>query len=312
RGVLLEEGGSGGWQALGGRGRPPGWGPPGVTGRPWGCAPARGVISVVNPVLLEPLPYHDSDRLVRIVQRAAPANPSAPLLRRSDMSQVELGQWRKSTRTLSAMAISMTPPITLMPTASGSARLTGSLISANTFAMLGARAQLGRTLEPADAAAGSNVVVISARAWQRYFQSDPNILGRTIALKTQGPEAGLLDGTSLTIVGVVPSSFDFPQPNSDYWAPIAENSPARARLGGAMGGRLAEGVPIQAATDEANAIGESLRPRPTSGLLSRPLPQGVRRFAVEGVKEQIVAASRPALRVIAIAVAAVLLIVCAN
>src|SRR4051794_31701971 len=179
-----------------------------------GIGAATAVFSVVKTVLLEPLPYHDSERLVRIVQRAAPANPSAPLLRRNDMSQAELSQWRTSTRTLSAMAITITPPITLMPTASGSARLTGSLTSPNTFAMLGARAQLGRTLEPPDAAAGSNVVVISARAWQRYFQSDPNILGRTLTLKTQGFESGVLDGTPLTIVGVMPSSFDFPQPNS--------------------------------------------------------------------------------------------------
>ena len=136
--------------------------------------------------------------------------------------------------------------------------------------MLGARAQLGRTLEPADAAAGSNVVVISAGAWQRYFQSDPNILGRTITLKTLGPEAGFLDGTPLTIVGVMPSSFDFPQPNSDYWAPISEGS----RAGGAMMAQLAEGITIEAATDEANAIGESLRPKPASGPLSRPLPKG--------------------------------------
>jgi putative ABC transport system permease protein len=277
-----------------------------------GIGAATAVFSVVNAVLLEPLPYEDSDRLVRIVQHAAPANPSAPLLRRSDMSQVELSQWRKSTSTLSAMAISITPPITLMPTESGSVRLTGSLISANTFAMLNARALRGRTLEPEDAAPGSNVVVISARAWQRYFQSDPNILGRAIKLKTMGPESGLLDGTPLTIVGVMPESFDFPQPNSDYWAPINEDSPLRARLGGAMVAQLADGITIEAATDEANAIGESLRPRPTSGPLSRPLPEGVRRFAVEGVKEQIVAASRPALRVIAMAVSAVLLIVCAN
>jgi putative ABC transport system permease protein len=273
-----------------------------------GIGAATAVFSVINTVLLEPLPYNNSDRLVRIVQRAAPANPSAPLLRRNDMSQAELSQWRKSTRTLSAMAITITPPITLMPTASGSARLTGSLTSPNIFAMLGARAQLGRTLEPADAATGSNVVVLSARAWQRYFQSDPNILGRTTTLKTLGFEAGLLDGTPLTIVGVMPSSFDFPQPNSDYWAPISEDS----RLGGAMMAQLAEGITIDAATDEANVIGESLRPKPASGPLSRPLPEGVRRFAVEGVKEQIVAVSRPALRVIAIAVAAVLLIVCAN
>src|SRR5207249_848903 len=105
-----------------------------------------------------------------------------------------------------------------------------------------------------------------------------------ITLKTMGPEAGFLDGTPLTIVGVMPSSFDFPQPNTDYWAPISEGSPARERLGGAMMAQLAEGITIDAATDEANAIGESLRPKPASGPLSRPLPEGVRRFAVEGVK----------------------------
>jgi predicted permease len=298
--------------AIRGLARSPGFTAAVVVSLALGIGAAAAVFSVVNTVLLEPLPYNDSDRLVRIVQRAAPANPSAPMLRRNDMSQAELTEWRQRTKTLSAMAITITPPITLMPTASGSARLTGSLTSANIFAMLGARAQIGRTLEPADAAAGANVVVISASAWQRYFQSDPNILGRTITLKTLGPEAGLLDGTGLTIVGVMPSSFDFPQPNSDYWAPISEDSPARERLGGAMIAQLAEGITIDAATDEANAIGESLRPKPTSGPLSRPLPEGVRRFAVEGVKEQIVAASRPALRVIAIAVAAVLLIVCAN
>jgi putative ABC transport system permease protein len=294
--------------AIRGLARSPGFTAAAVITLALGIGAASAVFSVINTVLLEPLPYNNSDRLVRILQRAAPANPSAPLLRRNDMSQAELSQWRKSTRTLSAMAITITPPITLMPTASGSARLTGSLTSPSIFAMLGARAQLGRTLEPSDAAAGANVVVISAPAWQRYFQSDPNILGRTITLKTLGPEAGFLDGTPLTIVGVMPSSFDFPQPNSDYWAPISEDS----RLGGAMMAQLAEGITIDAATDEANAIGESLRPKPASGPLSRPLPEGVRRFAVEGVKEEIVAASRPALRVMAIAVAAVMLIVCAN
>ena len=276
-----------------------------------GIGAATAVFSVVNTVLLEPLPYKDSDRLVRIVQRAAPANPAAPLLRRTDMSWSEMTEWRKASKTLSEIALSMTPPITLMPTSAGSARLTGALVSANTFAMLGARARLGRTLDRADEAAGSTVVVISTGAWQRYFQNDPGILGRTITLKTLGPEAGFLDGTPLTIVGVIPASFAFPIPNADYWAPITEGSPARKWSGGAIA-QLREGVSMQAAADEANAIGDGLRPKPTSGPLSRPLPPGERRFAVEGVKEQMIAASRPALRVIAIAVGAVLLIVCAN
>ena len=276
-----------------------------------GIGAATAVFSVVNTVLLEPLPYKDADRLVRIVERAAPANPSAPLLRRTGLSGAELRAWRKESTTLSEMAFSITPPITLMPTDAGSARLTGGLVSAHLFAMLGASARLGRTLDAADEAAGSNVVVISTGAWQRYFQGDPGILGRTITLKTLGPEAGFLDGTPLTIVGVMPASFDFPLPNMDYWAPITNGSTPQ-RLGGSVIARLQDGISFAAATDEANAIGEGLRPKPTSGPLSRPLPPGERRFVVEAVKEQIVAASRPALRVIAIAVGAVLLIVCAN
>jgi putative ABC transport system permease protein len=276
-----------------------------------GIGAATAVLSVVNTVLLDPLPYKDADRLVRIVERVAPANPNAPLLRRTGMSWTELTAWRKDSKTLSEMAVSITPPITLMPTDAGSARLTGGLVSPHLFAMLGASARLGRTLDAADAAAGSNVVVISTGAWQRYFQGDPGILGRTITLKTLGPEAGFLDGTPLTIVGVMPASFDFPLPNMDYWAPITNGSPAQP-LGGNVIARLQGGASIAAATDEANAIGEGVRPKPTSGPLSRPLPPGERRFVVEAVKEQIVAASRPALRVIAIAVGAVLLIVCAN
>lgn len=299
------------WYALRGLGRSPGFTIAAVLTLALGIGAATAVFSVVNTVLLEPLPYRDSDRLVRIVQRAAPANPAAPLLRRTDMSWSEMTEWRKASRTLSELALSITPPITLMPTSAGSARLTGSLVSANTLAMLGAHARLGRILDPADEAAGSNVVVISAGAWQRYFQGDPGILGRTITLKTLGPESGFLDGTPLTIVGVMPASFDFPIPNADYWAPITEGSPARKWSGGAIA-RVQEGTSMEAAAEEANAIGEGLRPKPTSGPLSRPLPPGVRRFAVERVKEQMIASSRPALRVIAIAVGAVLLIVCAN
>jgi putative ABC transport system permease protein len=76
--------------------------------------------------------------------------------------------------------------------------------------------------------------------------------------------------------------------------------------------RLRDGVSTEVATDEANVIGEALRPKPTSGPLSQPLPLGTRRFDVEPMKEQAIAASRPALEVLALAVGIVLLIACAN
>ena len=277
-----------------------------------GIGATTAVFSVVNAVLLRPLPYPDGDRLVRIVERLPPRTANASLGRRTGMTWTEFSDWRARTTTLSAMAYVVTPPITLMPTSEGSARLTGALVSSNTFGMLGGRTVLGRTLDARDDAAGSNVVVLSAGAWRRYFQADPGIVGRTIALKTLGFEAGFLDGTPRTVVGIVHPSFDFPTPLVDFWTPISEDSPARRTSAGSVIARVRDGVSIHVATDEANAIGEGLRPRPTSGPLSHRLPSGMRRFDAEAVKEQLVAPSRPALRVLAIAVGFLLLIVCAN
>lgn len=292
--------------------RNPGFATAAVVTLALGIGAATAVFSVVNAVLLRPLPYPDSDRLVRIVERLPARNADTPLGRRTGMTWTEFSEWRRRTTTLSAMAYALTPPITLMPTASGSARLTGALVSSNAFAMLGGRTVLGRTLDARDDAAGSGVVVLSAGAWHRYFQADPGIVGRTVALKTLGPEAGFLDGTPRTVVGVIDPSFDFPSPVIDFWTPISEDSPARRALAGGVIARVRDGVSIQVATDEANAIGEGLRPKPLSGLLSQPLPAGVRRFDAEAVKEQLVAPSRPALRMLAIAVGVLLLIVCAN
>jgi putative ABC transport system permease protein len=277
-----------------------------------GIGACTAIFSVVNAVLLRPLPFTDSDRLVRIVERLPARAANTPPGRRTGMTWTEFSEWRARTTTLSAMAYAVTPPITLMPTAAGSARLTGALVSSNTIGMLGGRTVLGRTLDARDDAAGSGVVVLSAGAWRRYFQADPGVVGRMVALKTLGPEAGFLDGTPRTVVGVMDASFDFPSPLIDFWTPISEDSSARRGSAGGVIARLRDGVSIQAATDEANALGEGLRPRPTSGPLSQPLPAGTRRFDVEAVKEQVIAPSRPALRVLAIAAGVLLLIVCAN
>ena len=278
-----------------------------------GIGVTTAVFSIVNTVLLQPLPYRDSNRLVRIVERAAPRTAEAALLRRTSMGWSEMVEWRARSTTLADLAYTISPPITLMPTPEGSARLSGTLVSSNVFSILGAQALLGRTLDTRDEATGSNTVVISAGAWQRYFQGDPGIVGRTVRLKTQGPEAGFLDGTPLTIVGVMPREFDFPVPYCDYWAPITDASRVRSWPGsGSVIARLRDGVSAAAATDEANVIGEALRPKPSSGPLSQPLPRGTRRFDVEPIKEQAIAASRAALTTLALAVGVVLLIVCAN
>ena len=284
-----------------------------VTTLALGVGITTAVFSVVNTVLLQPLPYDDADRLVRIVERAAPRIAGGPLLRRTSMTWQEVAEWRARSTTLSEFAYTIAPPNTLMPTSDGSARLSGALVSPNLFSMLGGRALLGRTLDARDDAPGVNTVVISTAAWQRYFHGDPNVIGRTIALKVQGPEAGLLDGTPLTVVGVITREFDYPVPYCDFWAPITAASPVRSWPGsGVVIARLRDNSSAEAATDEANAIGEALRPKPSTGPLSRPLPDGVRRFDVEPMKEQAIAATRPSLRMLALAVGIVLLIACAN
>ena len=278
-----------------------------------GIGISTAVFSVVNTVLVQPLPYRDADRLVRVVERAAPPTAGAALLRRISMAWPELEEWRRRSAAFSELAFTQTPPITLMSSTEGAVRLSGAMVSANLFTMLGANARLGRTLDARDDAAGARAVVISSATWQRYFGGRPDIVGQPVALKTLGPESGFLDGTPLTIVGVMPPTFDYPVPYADFWAPIAEDSPLRRWSGsGLVIGRLADGVSVEAATDEANVIGEGLRPRPSSGPLARPLPEGIRRFDVESIKEQAVAASRPALRALGIAVGVLLLIVCAN
>lgn len=284
-----------------------------VTTLALGVGVTTAVFSIVNTVLLQPLPYRDSDQLVRIVERAAPRTAGGALRRRTSMTWSEMADWRARSTTLSELAYTLSPPVTLMPTPEGSARLSGALVSSNIFSILGAHPLLGRTLDARDEAPGANTVVISAGAWQRYFHGDPGIIGRTVALKSQAFQAGFLDGTPLTIVGVMPREFDYPVPYCDYWAPITAASPVRSWPGsGAVLARLRDGISAEAATDEANVLGEALRPTPTSGPLAQPLPEGTRRFDVEPLKEQAIAASRPALTVLALAVAVVLLIACAN
>src|SRR5262245_17054651 len=194
------------WRGLA---RDPGFAAAAVVTLALGIGATTAVFSVVNTVLLRPLPYIESDRLVRIVERLPARNANTPPGRRTGMTWAEFSEWRTRTATLSAMAYTVTPPITLMPTPAGSARLTGALLSSNTIAMLGGRALVGRAIDARDETAGSHVVVISASAWRRYFHADPDIVGRPISLKTLGPEAGFLDGTPLTIVGVMHPSFDF-------------------------------------------------------------------------------------------------------
>ena len=285
-----------------------------VTTLALGVGVTTAVFSIVNTVLLQPLPYRDSDRLVRIVERAAPRTAGGPTPAPDEHELVGNGGVASAKHDVVRARVHDQPAhhVDVHTGRVGAIEWRTRLIEPlfDTRRTRAARAHARRSRRGSLA---PNTVVISAGAWQRYFHGDPGIIGRTVALKTQGSEAGFLDGTPLTIVGVMPREFDFPVPYCDYWAPITAASPVRSWPGsGSVIARLRDGVSAEAATDEANVIGEALRPKPTSGPLSQPLPQGARRFDVEPIKEQAIAASRSALTTLALAVGVVLLIVCAN
>ena len=257
-----------------------------------GIGATTAVFSVVNAVLLRPLPYKDSASLVRILERVPAADGSAaPSLRAVGLLLSELVSLRSQARTLSHLGGYATTTL-LMTGRDETLRIEATRLSPAVFAMLGARPLIGRTFDPGEETPGEDaVVVLSYASWQRYFAGASDVLGQPVTLA----------GRVYAVVGVMPKGFQFPDPRTQFWIPFALNGSRALPLG-----RLADGVSLDAATTE---LGGMLRQMPVSGP---PRPAGPRQFALERVHEELVAPVRPALRVLAVAVCFVLLIACVN
>ena len=264
-----------------------------------GIGATTAIYSVVNTILLQPLPYPDSDRLFRVVENVAPFRPGFSWTQRGP-NNVEFREWQSRTRTLDRTAATIGMGQRLVRTSRGVAGLWGTMVSGNTLELLGGKALMGRALNSGDDA-NPDVVVLSFDTWRRHFESDPNILGRALDFRSGGITNS--PPRLLTVVGVMPASFEF---GGDFMTPIVVD-PKRP-FGVVMMARLADGVTLEAATQEANDIGAAVKPpRPADA----PALPGTR-FELVGMKEQLVRPVRPALRVLLGAVGVVLLIVCAN
>jgi putative ABC transport system permease protein len=271
-----------------------------------GIGATTAISSVVDTILLQPLPFTDADRLVRLVENVPSTVPGRPPSQRG-VSHPEFLEWRARARTLAdVFAIAGLGQRTVR-TRDATARLWGGMISSHAFSMLGVRAAIGRTLQPDDDR-HPDVVVLGFDAWRQLFHDDRGVLGSTIEIEAPEPmfRTGSARGRVVTVVGVLPERQELPAGPMDFLTPFAIDSaqPPAVRLIGL----LRPGVSMPAAIDEANAIGAEIRPpRPANA----PPLKGPR-FDVLGVKEQIVQGLRPALRVLLAAVALMLAIVCAN
>ena len=209
---------------------------------------------------------------------------------RNSLNVAELDDWRRS-RTLSHIAVVGGLEGHTLTTPAGSVLIYGARVSPALFVIRGIQPLLGRGLTAEEERADADVIVLGQALWQEQFGGDPGIVGRTL----------VLDGRVLTIVGVMPPEFG----DGSYWTPFVAPPPGPGITSIGASARLAEGVSLEAASAEINALGLALR-----GIT--PDPDAAPRFELVRELDQITARVVPALRVLVVAVVAVLLIVCTN
>jgi len=269
-----------------------------------GIGANTAMFGVVHGLLLQPLPYPDPERIVRVgesrnVGGGMLTNRSMPLLQDAEAFE-HLAAYRES-------SLAWTGP-------DGSVTLRGATVSPALFPLLRATPHLGRLFTEDEAREGADsVALLSHRAWTSHFASDPGIVGSAVAL----------DGEPHTVVGVLPEGFYFPDPDSEVWTPFVVppfTPPAGADAGqprmmlmvafNALG-RLAPGVsPEQAAAEAGTRLSAGgLRMLAIGGGEERPSGNDVR---VVPLLEEMVGAYRPALLALTVATALVLLIACIN
>ncbi len=252
-----------------------------------GIGATTAILSVVNAVLLRPLPYADADRLTVILHGGR--NPVAP---------ANFVDWRRQTRSFTDMAAAeyWTPTLAV---GDEPEEVNALHISAGMLPMLGVPPLIGRTFTAEEEQPGNErVAVISYGLWQRRFAGNRSVVGHTVAL----------DGNVFTIIGVMPPSFRFAPfwaTRAELWAPLSLGQRLGSRNGQSLRifARLRPGVTLEQARSDLAAV---------TGRLEREYPGSNRDVSVVPLKEKVVGDIRTPLVVLLVAVAFVLLIACAN
>jgi putative ABC transport system permease protein len=256
-----------------------------------GIGANSAIFSVVNGVLLTPLPYPRAERLVLIFS----SNPKHGFPRFS-ASGPDFDDWHRQSRSFDGLAAISNGNVNL--TGRGEPEvLAGGRVTADFFHVLGVRPLAGRFFRPdEDSPAGRHVAVLSQGLWQRRFGGDPAVVGQSL----------LLDGESYQVIGVAPPGLDFPR-KRDLWVPLGMTVDKDSRGAHYFStlGRLRDGVSLAAAQAEMKGITARLEqqyPDSNTGWSAVVLP--LQEVQVEKV--------RPALLVLSWVVGAVLLIACLN
>ena len=261
-----------------------------------GIGANTAIFSVVNGVLLNPLPYWQADRLVAVAARTA-RHPNASI------SYLNFLDWARETHSFSSMAAFRADNLNLTGTGE-SERVSVELVSASFFPLLGVKPVLGRSFTPQeDEVGGAPVLMISGGFWKRKFASSADALGKSLTL----------NGIAFTIIGVIPSNFDYSGrgfKQSDVYIPIGQWNDAtfrdrRASMGTRAVGRLKPGVTIEQARADMDALAQHLAEQ-------YPQANKGKGIALVPLKQDVVGSIQPYLLVLLAAVGFVLLIACVN
>jgi putative ABC transport system permease protein len=258
-----------------------------------GIGANTAIFSLVKAVILNPLPYPESHRLLALDE----SNP-AQSQDHFGVSWPNFIEWRDQSTSFAQIAASRSSAV-IFTGGEEPVRLPSEQMTAEMFALLRVAPALGRTFSAAEDQPGAApVAVISHGAWVRRFGGDPKIIGREVRF----------DGRTLTIIGVMPVGFAFPSAETEVWMPLGPLSDSmRNRAVHTLGviARLKDGVTIEGARAEMATIAarvERAHPAEDPGHLT----------AVEPLRDLIVGDARPALLILLGAVGLVLLVACAN
>ncbi len=214
-----------------------------------GIGANTAIFSVVNAVMLRPLPYQDSDRLAMLW-----TDDPKRSIHEEGTSYLNFLDWRSQSQLFTDMAIcSRGNPVVLTGGAEPE-RVKGELVSANLFSLLGVKPALGRAFSLDDEQRHARVVVLSYGLWRRRFGAAPDVIGKTLEI----------DGQTSQVIGVMPSDFYFPTKDTRLWEPVTVGRyweyvhAERFYDTWRVVGRLKPHATFDQAQAEMNAIGQRL------------------------------------------------------
>ncbi len=264
-----------------------------------GIGANSAIFSVVNTVLLRPLPFLNPDRLVEIFH--VPPAQTFPGLKRFSVSPANYLDWRAMAKSFDGMAAYQ--PREMAFTGSGNAEaIPVSMVGGDFFSIVRAQPEIGRLLDRNDDQAGhGDVAVLSHSFWENHFGSNPGVVGEKV----------MLNGSPFTIVGIAPANIHllaWLPSAADVWIPLALDEKARAVRNNhnyLVAARLKPGVAVSQAQAEMNAISKQLE-------VAYPNDNRDWGAAVDPLREELVGDVKLPLLILLGAVALVLLIACAN